>query len=233
MQISPTVVSSVNSLSPSDASTQRIKAALQVTQTDLQSNKDMMGNPIADGNWTHNAVDDYGNMIFNLGGGKGINAEDVVKIADLAIKEAGNQLNSAFVAAGITTSPPVEIKFDNQGNPLIGDHPQKDKIIALFKGNPDLTDTLFKANNIKELSVTMQEGGIYSSAYSQAYARGGSSAADAVYNKFAYMSKPDTNLLFGNKGLEILYNGKTVGQYLQQLASSVGLGSGAIVNGFA
>ena len=86
---------------------------------------------------------------------------------------------------------------------------------------------------MKDNAVSMPEATIFNAAYNQAYAQAGKDAAEALYNQFIYRHRPEGILSYSSQGLEMLYGGKNVGQYLHQLASSLGLPGGVLINDVA
>jgi len=176
---------------------------------------------------------DWGSVSMNLGvanGGKGVYIEDLSKVADLALADAKQQLDHAFAQAGISNNPPVNISFDRMGNILIGEHPSKSKIQALFADNAELTNDVRTAYALKENAVQWQKAELYTTAYYQAYQTKGKAAANKLTELFLSIGDKKAELKYGNSGLDLSYDGASAKEYLTSIASRLGINKLATEN---
>ena len=192
-------------------------------------------NPLADDGDVapHDNGIDWGSVSMNLGvanGGKGIYIEDLSKVADLALADAKQQLDHAFAQAGISNNPPVNISFDRMGNILIGEHPSKSKIQALFADNAELTNDVRTAYALKENSVMWQKAELYTTAYYEAYRTKGKDAANTLTKLFLSIGDKKADLKYGNSGLDLSYDGASAKEYLMSIASRLGINKSATEN---
>ena len=176
---------------------------------------------------------DWGSVSMNLGvanGGKGVYIKDLSKVADLALADAKQQLDHAFAQAGISNNPPVNISFDPRGNILIGEHPSKSKIQALFADNAELTNDVRTAYALKENSVMWQKAELYTTAFFEAYRTKGKAAANTLTQLFLSIGDRKADLKYGSSGLDLSYNGASSKEYLASIASRLGINKSAAEN---
>ena len=232
MQISTNTYSMINSLPSSDASSMRIKKAMEVTENNggvlsLMNNANST-TP------SDKAISSWGTISLNLGAdGKGIQIDDMAKIAEMAMKDAKSQLDAAFSEAGISNNPPVTFTFDLQGGLVVGDHPQKEKIQDILKNNETLTNNVREAMILKENAVSWQKAAIFTDAYQSTYGKKGAAAALALFDRYMSLGNPKTSFTYGKSGLQALFDGKSDQQYLASVTSFLGVGSGISFNGAA
>jgi hypothetical protein len=148
----------------------------------------------------------------------------------LALADAKQQLDHAFAQAGVSNNPPVNISFDRMGNILIGEHPSKSKIQALFADNAELTNDVRTAYALKEDAVQWQKAELYTTAYYQAYQTKGIAAANKLTELFLSIGDRKPELKYGHSGLELSYDGATSREYLASVASRLGLNKSATNN---
>ena len=231
----------INNFASSTAVDARVKRAIDLTQADhgsfaialQQASQANHAAPVAAttaapvSTLPESAVNiDWMNVSHNLGRANGnfVYVGDLTKVADMAIADATSRLDAAFAEAGISNDPPVDIGIGFLGsrNLIVGNHPQKDKIDALFAGNPELKNDVYEGLALKENAVSWEKAAIYSDAYRSAYYKKGQAAADMVRQIFMSMNEPSPTFKFSNSGLEAFYAGKTTSQYLSSVADSLG-----------
>lgn len=227
----------INQFSGTDASSQRIKKAIdaagKTTPFDLVikasgggagSNTEGSGTPVIS----------WGNILMNLGAADGaIHIEDIIKVADAAMRDAKSQLDSAFSSASISNSPDVTFSFDLDGQLVVGDHPQKEEIQKLLRDNDDLTDNLREAMILKENAVSNQKAAHFTEAYQRTYSQKGQAAAQDLWERYMAIGDAKTILRYGGSGFVALFNGKNEQEYLASVMKSLGLGKGLRADSFA
>lgn len=140
--------------------------------------------------------------------GGAIYIEDVVRIADAAMKDAKEQLDSAFASAGIHPSPPVRFCFDLQGQLAVDDHPQKEQIQKLLSENDGLARNIHQAMVLKENAVSWQQAADFTEAYQRIYVQKGPQAALALMERFMAIGSAKASFRYGADGFTGLFNGK-------------------------
>ncbi len=165
---------------------------------------------------------DWGLVSANLGAANGniIYTTDTQEIANLALKDAQSKLDSAFAAAGISNSPPVEFTLSRyDGSLVVKDHPAKEAIESVLASAPELKEDVRTAFVLKEQAVYTQKGAIYAEAYHRTYASKGKEAADALADKFLSLKDVVPTFHYGQSGIETRYDGKSEQDYLASIAS--------------
>lgn len=173
---------------------------------------------------------DWASVSMNLGaanGGQGIRTEDLTGVADLALADVRPKLDQAFALGNIPNTPPISLSFDAMGSLVVGDHPSKANIEALFAENPELTNDLRTAYALKENATTWEKASLYTLAHEQAAREKGASAADALTELFLSIGDEDAELRYGSSGLDLSYDGADPKAYLASIASRLGLGAAA------
>lgn len=172
---------------------------------------------------------DWALVSFNLGHANNnmIYSTDISRVAELAMKDATSKLDAAFAKAGISNNPPVDFTLSRyDGSLVVGGHPQKDKIEALFANNPSLTQDVREAFVLKEQAVSLEKASIYTQSYQRTYASKGKAAADALTDLFISLGDKAPSFRYGADGLASLYDGQSESSYLASIAGRLGLGGG-------
>lgn len=172
---------------------------------------------------------DWGLVSANLGYANGnvIYTTDISRVAELAMKDATSKLDAAFAQADISNNPPVDFTLSRyDGSLVVGNHPQKDKIEALFASNPELKHDVREALALKENAVVTEKGSLYAEAYQRTYASKGKAAADALTDLFIALGDKTPSFQYSADGLSALYNGQSESSYLASIAGRLGLSGG-------
>lgn len=173
----------------------------------------------------------WGEVSGNLGAANGnvIYTTDLARIADLALKDATAKLDKAFADAGISNDPSVNFTLSRyDGDLVVGDHPQKEKIEALFADNPQLKYDVREAFALKDQAVATQKGSIYADAYQRSYASKGKAAADALTDIFLSLPDSHPTYRYGAQGIKTFYNGQSDDTYLAYIAGRLGFNTGFV-----
>ena len=160
-------------------------------------------------------------------GGASLRAEDLSRAADLAMEDVRQKLDHAFALENITRDPPVSLSFDAMGAPVVGEHPDKTRIEALFAQNPELANDVRTASALKENAVTWEKASLYTSAHEQTSRLKGAAAADALTELFIAMGDDEAQMTYGPSGLDLTYGGEPPKDHLTSIASRLGLGAAA------
>jgi hypothetical protein len=172
----------------------------------------------------------WGLVNLNLGNANGevIYTTDVSRVAELALKDANTKLDSAFAAAGISNTPPVEFSLSQfDGSLIVGEHPQKGEISALLEKTPTLAYSVREAFALKSQAIATEKGAIYAEAYQRAYASKGKAAADALTDLFLSLKDQPPRLRYGQSGIETRVGGVSDAEYLASISARLGL-SGSV-----
>jgi len=166
---------------------------------------------------------DWGNVFFNLSAADGaVHIEDMARVADAAMRDAKIRLDAAFSMAGIRNSPAVQLSFDIGGQLCFEAHPQKEQIVSLFKGNPELERNIRTAMCLKENAVSWQKAELYTQMYQTAYGLRGKAAAQAVSAIFLSLVPTRTSFRYDSSGFAALFNGQTEQGYLAGVRDALG-----------
>jgi len=166
---------------------------------------------------------DWGNVFFNLSAADGaVHIEDMARVADAAMRDAKNRLDAAFSAAGIRSSPAVNLSFDLGGQLCFEAHPQKEQILSLFRENPELERNVRTAMCLKENAVSWQKAELYTEMYQTAYRLKGKAAAQTVSKIFLSLGHPRTTFRYDSSGFTASFNGQAEQEYLAGVRDALG-----------
>ena len=166
---------------------------------------------------------DWGNVFFSLSAADGsVHIEDMVRVADSAMRDAKNSLDAAFTAAGIRDSPAVQLSFDLGGQLCFEAHPQEEQIVSLFKDNPELEQNVRTAMCLKENAVSWKKVELYTEMYQTAYGLRGKAGAQAVSAIFLSLVHPRTSFRYDSSGFTASFNGQTEQGYLAGVRDALG-----------
>ena len=227
----------ISQFTGSDTSSQRIKKAIDTAGKNSPFELQLKQTAPIDGSQQQKSGTpsvSWNNVYFNLGAADGaIHIEDMVKVADAAMKDAKSQLDSAFALSGIHNSPAVNFSFDQQGNLVVGDRPQKEQIKKLLSENVGLTQNVREAMILKENAVSWQKAANFTEAYQRTYSQKGEAAARTLFESYMAIGDAKSSFNYSASGFTGLFNGKPEQEYLTSVMNSLGLGSGLLVDGFA
>ncbi|NBU71645.1 MAG: hypothetical protein EBS53_09365 [Bacteroidetes bacterium] len=234
MQIGSNSLSTfISQFTGSDTSSQRIKKAIDAAGNSPFELTLKQSVPVNSSNSQSSATTStsWGNVFLNLGAADGaIHIEDMVKVADVAIKDAKNQLDSAFASAGIRNSPPVNFSIDQQGQLVIGDHPQREQIQKLLNENSSLTENVREAMILKEQAVSWQKAANFTEAYQHTYSQKGAAAAFALLERYMSLGDAKSSFNYSASGFTGLFNGKPEQEYLASIMNALGVDNGLRVD---
>ena len=227
----------ISQFTGSDTSSQRIKKAIDTVGKNSPFELVLRQTASVDGPQQQKSGTpsvSWSNVFFNLGAADGaIHIEDVVKIADTAMKDAKSQLDSAFASSGIHNSPAVNFSFNQRGELVVGDHPQKEEIQKLLSENVGLTQNVREAMILKENAVSLQKAENFTKAYQRTYSQKGEAAALALFDRYMAIGDAKSSFNYSASGFAGLFNGKPEQEYLTSVINALGLGNGLLVDGFA
>lgn len=158
-------------------------------------------------------------------GGQVVRAEDLSKVADMALDDVRQKLDQAFALQNISNTPPIGLSFGPTGNLVVGEHPQKAKIEALFGENADLANEVRTAYALKDNAMTWEKASLHTTARDQASQLKGAEAGEGVTELFLAMGDEEADLKYGPSGLDLSYNGESPKDHLASIASRLGLGA--------
>jgi hypothetical protein len=230
----------ISQFSGSDASSQRIKRAIDTAgknspfEMQLVKSASISSPSSPSSKSAETQPTSWGSVFFNLSAADGaIHIEDMVNVADAAMKDAKDQLDSAFASAGILNSPAVNFSFDRIGQLVVGDHPQKEQITKLLSENAGLAHNVREAMILKENAVSWQKAENFTEAYQRTYSQKGAAAAHALWEHYMAIGDAKSSFSYSASGFTGLFNGKPEQEYLASLMNSLGLGNGIRVDSFA
>lgn len=173
---------------------------------------------------------DQGSVLMSLegvNGGQAVRTEDLSKVADMALEDVRQKLDQAFALQNLSNTPLVSLSFDPMGNLVVGEHPDRMKIEALFGENEDLANEVRTAHALKDNAMTWEKASLHTTARDQASQLMGADAAEGVTELFLAMGDEEADLKYGPSSLELSYNGESPKDHLASIASRLGLGAAA------
>ena len=134
-------------------------------------------------------------LVLNSDGGV-----NLTKSFEAASAAFNDRLGSLFRAAGIDTAQPIDLRSDSQGHVrVVNDHPDKEKIEALFADDPELANQFRGLSAMAALLKAAEEHAEFARAYE--------ADPQAALRRFGHLfagNRDDVTFRFSDDSLEVL-----------------------------